>query len=128
VTPVRNCRDRHGIGDLGFRQPKELAGREGNRHGELKGMIETFRHDGNDCRKAGLDFVGDRERQQKVLPARFRLFSARKDATEIVARMAETARRHIAVEKIDVANETGVEESGLISGRCATADESAASR
>jgi hypothetical protein len=55
-------------------------------------MIETFRHDGNDRRKAALDFVGDRERQQKVLPARIRVFSARKGGTEIVARMAETAR------------------------------------
>ena len=55
-------------------------------------MIETFRHDGNDCRKATLHFVSDRERQQKVLPLRIRVFSAGKDGTEIVARVAETAR------------------------------------
>src|ERR1700722_9281141 len=90
-------------------------------------MIETFRHDGNDCREAALYFVGDREGQQKVLPARPRVFSARKDGAEIVARMAEAARGHIAVEKIDVANETGVVESGLINRSCATADESTAS-
>src|ERR1700722_11088544 len=91
-------------------------------------MIETFRHDGNDCREAALYFVGDREGQQKVLPARPRVFSTRKDGTEIVARVAETARGHIAVEKIDVANETGVVEGGRINGRWASADESAASR
>src|SRR6202012_637791 len=119
--------DRNGIGDLGLRQPKKLAGCEGSRHGELKGMIEALRHDGDDGRKAALDLVGDRERQHKIFPAPLRMVGCRKDGAEIVARMAETAWGHVAVEKIDIANETGIVESGLIDGCRATADERTAS-
>ena len=42
--------------------------------------------------------------------------------------MTEAAGRHIAVEKIGVAYQTGVEERGLIGGSLAAANESAATR
>ena len=42
--------------------------------------------------------------------------------------MTEAARRHVAVEQIDVAHKTGVEERRLICGCLAAADQRAAAR
>src|SRR4029077_11302031 len=47
---------------------------------------------------------------------------------EVVARMTEAARRHIAIEQIDVAHKTRVEERCLIRGGVAAADQRAPAR
>src|SRR4029077_7893355 len=47
---------------------------------------------------------------------------------EVVARMTEAARRHIAIEQIDVAHKTRVEERCLVRGGVAAADQCAPAR
>ena len=47
---------------------------------------------------------------------------------EVVAWMTEAARRHIAIQQIDVAHKTGVEERCLIRGGVAAADQRAPAR
>ena len=56
------------------------------------------------------------------------LLSCGENGPEVVARMTEAARRHVAVEQIDVAHKTGVEERRLICGGLAAADQRAPAR
>src|SRR6266404_4357910 len=56
---------------------------------------------------------GHGKRQHKFLARRSNLFGGRKNSAEIVAGMAKTARRHVAVEEIDVAHKTRVEKRCL---------------
>src|SRR5207253_2937248 len=56
------------------------------------------------------------------------LLSRGENGPEVVARMTEAARRHIAIEQIDVAHKTGVEERCLIRGGVAAADQRAPAR
>src|SRR5580704_4106498 len=53
-------------------------------------------------------------------------FRRRQDGAEIIARMSETARRHITVEQIDIARQAGVEERRLIQRGLAASDQRAA--
>jgi hypothetical protein len=54
------------------------------------------------------------KRQHELLAGRPCLLGRGEDGPEIVTRMTEAARRHVAVEKIDVAHKTGVKECCLI--------------
>ena len=56
------------------------------------------------------------------------LAQPRRERPQVVARMTEAAGRHIAIEQIDVAHKTGVEERCLIRGGVAAADQRAPAR
>ena len=56
------------------------------------------------------------------------MLSRGENGPEVVARVTEAARRHIAIEQIDVAHQTGVEERCLIRGGVAAADQRAPAR
>jgi hypothetical protein len=73
-----------------------------------------------------LDFVGHSQGEHEVLAGGVHIFRRSQDGTEIVARMSETARRHITVEKIDIARQAGVEERRLIQRGLAAFDQRAA--
>ena len=91
-------------------------------------MIEALLHDRNGSSEPALDFVRDGERQHEFLAGRPRMLRRGEDGPEIVARMAEAAGRHVAVEKINVTHKTGVEECCLISGGLAASDQCAAAQ
>jgi hypothetical protein len=84
-------------------------------------VVEALRHHGDDRCEPALDFICYGERQHEFLAGRSCVLGRGEDAPEVVTRMTEAARRHVAVEKIDVAHETGVEECCLICGGLAAA-------
>src|SRR5258706_189784 len=53
------------------------------------------------------------------------MFRRREDGAEIVSWMAQSSRRHIAVEQIDVADQPRIEQRGLVGRRRAATDERA---
>jgi hypothetical protein len=77
-------------------------------------VVEPFRHHRDDRREPALDFVGHSQGEHEVLAGGVHIFRRRQDGAEIVARMSETARRHITVEEIDIARQAGVKERRLI--------------
>src|SRR6266481_1829735 len=88
-------------------------------------MIEPFHHQGDHRGKAALDFVRYGQRQHELLAGRSGLLGRRKDRSEVVTGMTKAARRHIAVQKVDVTRETRVEQRCLIYGSLAAADQCA---
>src|ERR1700754_2214947 len=56
------------------------------------------------------------------------MLSRGENGPEVVARMTEGARRHIAIEQIDVTHKTGVEKHRLICGSLSSADQRAPAR
>ena len=50
------------------------------------------------------------------------MFRRREDGAEIVAGMAQSPRRHIAVEQIDVADQSRIEQRGLVGRRLSATD------
>jgi hypothetical protein len=91
-------------------------------------MVEALRHYRDDGCEPALDFIRYGERQHEFPAGRSGLLGRGEDGPEIVARMTEAAGRHVAVEKIDIAHQTGVEERCLIWGGLAAADQRAATR
>src|SRR5271170_4529797 len=106
---VVDRRDRDRIRDFAGGEPEELPCARGRGYRELSGMVEALRHYGNDGCEPALDFVRYGERQHKFLAGRPCSLGRGEDSSEVIARVAEAARRHVAVEKIDVAHQTGVE-------------------
>jgi len=70
-----------------------------------------------------LDFVRHGEREHELLAGCSCLLRRGENGPEVVTRMTEAARRHVAVEQIYVAYKSGVEERRLIRGRLAAADQ-----
>jgi hypothetical protein len=89
-------------------------------------VVEPFRHHRGDRRESALDFVGHSQGEHEVLAGGSHIFRRSQDGAEIVARMSETARRHITVEEIDIARQAGVEERRLIQRGLAASDQRAA--
>jgi hypothetical protein len=89
-------------------------------------VVEPFRHHWDDRRESALDFVGHSQGEYEVLAGGAHIFRRSQDGAEIVARMSETARRHITVEEIDIARQAGVEERRLIQCSLAASDQRAA--
>ena len=50
------------------------------------------------------------------------MFRRREDGAEIVSGMAQSSRRHIAVEQIDVADQSRIEQRGLVGRRLSATD------
>ena len=109
-------------------RPESFPCARGCRDRELNGVVEALRHHRDNCCEPALDFVRYGERQHEFLAGRPCLLGRGEDGPEIVARMTEAARRHVAVEKIDIAHKTGVEERCLICRGLAAADQRAAAR
>ncbi len=91
-------------------------------------MIEPFRHDRNDRGNAAADLIGHGKREHEVLAACRCMVGRGEDRAEIVAGVTQAARRHVAVEQIDIAHEARVIQRGLIRRRRATANQGARTR
>jgi len=114
------------VRDFGGGKPEELPSARGRGNRELRGVVKALRHHRDNRGEPALDFVRDGERQHEFLAGRPRMLRRGEDGPEIVARMAEAAGRHVAVEKIDIAHEAGIEECCLIHRGLAAADQCAA--
>src|SRR4029077_5135681 len=88
-------------------------------------MIEPFYHHRDHSGKAALDFVRYGQPQHEFLAGRSGLLGRRKDRSEVVARMTKAARRHVAIQKVDVTRKTRVEQRCLIYGSLAAANQCA---
>jgi hypothetical protein len=121
-------RDRNRIRDFAGGEPEEFPCARGRGDRELSGVVEALRHHRDDGCKSALDFVRYGEGQHEFLAGPACLLGRGEDGPEIVARMTEAAGRHVAVEKIDITHETGVEERCLIRGGLAAANQCAATR
>jgi hypothetical protein len=117
--------DRNCIGDFAGRESEKSPHARGGGDRELSGVVEALRHDWDCGREAALDLVRYCERQHEFLARRSCMLSRGENGPEVVTRMAQSARRHVAVEQIDVAHQSGVEERRLIRGRLAAADQRA---
>lgn len=124
---VDGC-DRNRIRDLVCRKSEELPRARGGRYRKLKSMVESFGHHGYSGSKSALNLVGHCERQHEFLAGCTRLFGCCKYGSEVVAWMAKAAIGHIAIEKVDVAHERGIEKRRLIRGCLTAADQRAAAR
>jgi hypothetical protein len=61
-----------------------------------------------------MPIIGHRQGEHEVLAGGVRVFRRSQNGAEIVARMSEAARRHVTVEKIDIARQAGIKERRLI--------------
>src|SRR5580704_11331021 len=95
---------------------------------ELRGVVEALRHHRDGGRKPALNFVGYGKRQHELLTGCPGLLSSGENGAEVVTRVTQSARRHVAIEQIDVADQARVEERRLIRGRLAAADQRAPAR
>jgi hypothetical protein len=91
-------------------------------------VVETLRHYRDCGGKPALDFVRYGEREHELLAGCPCLLSRGENGPEIVTRVTEAARRHVAVAQIYLAHKTGVEERRLICGCLAAADQRAQTR
>ena len=91
-------------------------------------MVEALCHYRDRGCESALDFVRDSERQHELFAGCPGLLGSGENRAEVVTRMAEAARRHVAVEQIYVTHKTGVEERRLICGCLAAADQRAPAR
>ena len=125
---VVDRRNRDCIRDFAGGEPEEFPCARGCGDRELGGVVEALRHHGNGGCEPALDFICYGECQHEFLAGRACLLGRGKDGPEVVTRMTKASGRHIAVEKIDIAHQAGVEERRLICGGLAAADQRAATR
>src|SRR6185436_3185247 len=91
-------------------------------------MIEPFHHHRDDRVKATLNLVRYGQRQHELLAGRPDLLGRREDRSEVVTGMTKAARRHVAVQQVDVTGKSRVEQRRLIYGSLAAADQRATTR
>src|SRR6266853_4158497 len=113
--------------DLLVVQPEQLSRPRGCRDCELNGMIEPLRHDRYDGGEPALDLISDRKGKHEVLAGRICVLRGCQDGTKIVAGMTQSSRRHIAVEKVDISDQSRVEQGSLIRRRLTAANQRARS-
>src|SRR5450432_889408 len=121
-------RDCNRIRDLAGGESEKFPRARGGRDRKLSGVVESLRHHWGCGRKPALDFVRYGESQDELLARCPCLLSRGENCPQVVTRVAESARRHVAVEQIHVSYKSRVKERRLICGRLAAADQRAPAR
>src|SRR5579863_6874681 len=98
---VDRC-DRNRICDFDGGESEKLPRARGGGYRKLRGVVEALRHHRDGGRTPALNFVGHGERQHELLAGGPGLLSRGENGSEVVTRVTEPPRRHVAVEQIYV--------------------------
>ena len=124
---VGRC-DSNRIRDFASAESEKFPRACGGGDRKLRGVVEAVGHHRDSGCEPALNFIGHSKRQPEFLAGCACLLGRGENGPEVVARMTEAARRHVAVEQIHVADKSGVEERCLIRGCLASADQGAQAR
>jgi len=125
---VVDRRDCNRIRDFAGGESEKFARARGGGDRKFRGVVEAVGHHRDSGCEPALNFIGHSKRQHEFLAGCACLLGRGENGPEVVARMTEAARRHVAVEQIHVADKSGVEERCLIRGCLASADQGAPAR
>ena len=98
------------MSDLLLAQTKESPAGAPRREGQLRGVVESARHEVGVIDEARLNGLGCRDPEHQVAAATVRVFGGGQDRSEIVRRMAGLGRGEEVVHETDVAHQCGVPE------------------
>src|SRR5258705_1983397 len=90
-------------------------------------MIESLCHHRPYGGEPALDLIGDRKGKHEVFARRLCVLRGSQDGAEIVTGMTQPTWRHVAVEQVDISDQSRVEQSRLIRCRLAAGNQRARS-